>query len=371
MNKSVLIFENSNAPHESSVVSAAKVFSGMGFDVYLCLNNSSIGRLESARLGDVNVEILNISAPKNWFRLLSLKLKSRYVLYNTVLLRNIASVILLSLFGRGNIYYVRNINTWLKFPDVGRASLFNYTLGCIIHLGKRLLMLRSSAYVVGTYNLAANFREKVDYKCAVIPFNLFESANVIANQHLKVRLVIPGTIDFRRKNIRVIFDACSFLSREELQGIEVIFLGRPVSDQDAEFMVSFRHLLGDSLFYYNSYVDDSEFDRVMKSAHIVLGVLNNVYVDKYGNCEEYGRTKDTGVEAHAIAYAKPLFVNAGYTPDVYLKRLSVLFSDGEDLARKIRQFATGEMVFDLQDLVSDLSAYSVGHLSKNVRDFFS
>ena len=67
--------------------------------------------------------------------------------------------------------------------------------------------------------------------------------------------------------------------------------------------------LKESLIYYNRFIENGEFDAVLREATVLLGVLNVEFQDRF-NKEIYGQTKDTGIEAHAIAYSKPLIVNS-------------------------------------------------------------
>ena len=67
--------------------------------------------------------------------------------------------------------------------------------------------------------------------------------------------------------------------------------------------------------------------NVIKDKEAVFKKTLLNFQDKYGNREIYGLTKDTGIEAHAIAYAKPLFVNYDYQVDICLESTTIKFRD--------------------------------------------
>ena len=84
--KKIFIFENSNAPHETSIIGAVKIFKNIGFNVVLCLNSKSIERI--AKLGGINgIEVMNIGGLFGLFGFFRVLKSQDFVLFNTILLR--------------------------------------------------------------------------------------------------------------------------------------------------------------------------------------------------------------------------------------------------------------------------------------------
>jgi hypothetical protein len=115
-------------------------------------------------------------------------------------------------------------------------------------------------------------------------------------------------------------------SKDELENFKLILLGYPVDEKSKSFVKEWKKNIGDSLVFYDGFVPNDDFDNALETANVVMGSLNVNYSDRFYK-EIYGKTKDTGIEAHAIAYAKPLIINEQYSPDQFLKSSSLTFKD--------------------------------------------
>jgi hypothetical protein len=361
--KKIFIFENSNSPHETSVVSAIKMFSSLGFKIVLCLNKKSYNRL-SELLDLTNIEIIHINRWNGLIKFIIQYHKKHYTMFNTIALRGLLTICIASLFSNNRIYYLRNINSWFQRPSGNGIIFRNRVLGRILFFTKQWLIKGASLLVVGSYNMKLYLSQKTDIAVTIIPFNMFDKNNVNITSNDKFTFVVPGTIDLKRKDLSLIRDAMYLFSENDLSKFKLILLGRPISKDDNTFVKNWKIDMNDSLIYYSEFIDDNEFDMVLKNADIIMGVLNVNFQNKYGNQEIYGSTKDTGVEAHTIAYAKPLFVNYDYQVDICLDSTTVKFKDINDCYRKMRCLINKEIIFDSRELLSNSNNYEIDFLTK-------
>jgi hypothetical protein len=370
--KKIFIFENSNSPHESSVVSAIKIFSSLGFRIVLCLNKKSYSRL-SGLLDLTNIEVIHINRWNGLIKFIMQYHKKDYTLFNTVALRGVLTTCMASLLSKNRIYYLRNINSWLQKPSLDGIAFRYRILGIILFFVKQRLIGEASYLVVGSFNMKHYLTKKINKSVLVIPFSIFNKDNInkdninkdnINKTNNKFTFVVPGTIDLKRKDLSLIRDAMYLFSKNDLSKFKLILLGRPISEDDNTFVKNWKSDMSDSLIYYSEFIDDNEFNMVLKNADIIMGVLNINFQNKYGNQEIYGLTKDTGVEAHAISYAKPLFINFDYQVDANLDSTTIQFNDINDCYLKMRCLINKEITFDSRELLSNSNNYEIDFLTK-------
>jgi hypothetical protein len=332
--KQVYIFENSGSPHETAMLSAKVLFEESGFEVLFVVNSKSKSALQSFDPGkSFNIPFV-IDSFKDKLRFLWSGKKENIVFYNTVSARNCLFVAICSLFFSKNVFYIRNANSWFVRNSDTEGFLRSFVSTATYVLKRLVLRPRAHAYAVGSFNVAAYVKKNFSDHVAVVPFSMRddEVSSVPEQSHQGiVTLVIPGTIDLARKDLTIIRDAFLSLPSEKLEKVHLILLGRPVSENDLSFVSGWAEKTPRNLTFYKSFIPTEEFISVMKSATCILSSLNIEYHSKYYS-EIYGLSKDTGVEAHAIGYAKPLIVNSGYNTDAFLAGSTIHFKNSEDCA---------------------------------------
>jgi hypothetical protein len=280
--KKIFIFENSNSPHETSVVSSVRLFDSLGFRIILCLNKRSYSRL-SELLDLTNIEVIHINRWNGIIKFIMQFNKNDYTLFNTVALRSLLVTCIISLISKNKIYYLRNINSWFQRPLNNVLKFRHKAFGLILFLAKQLLIRNASLLVVASFNMKRYLHKKIDKPVSIIPFNIFDKNNLNTNNKGKFTFVVPGTIDLKRKDLTFIRDAMYLFSKDELNKFELILLGRPASEKDNAFVKNWKSGVGDSLIYYDEFIHDYEFNLVLKNADVIMGVLNINFQDKYGN----------------------------------------------------------------------------------------
>lgn len=360
--KKIFIFENSNSPHETSVISSVRLFHSLGFQIVLCLNNRSYSRL-SELLDLTNVEVIHINRWSGLKKFIMQYNKQDYTLFNTVALRSLFIICMTSLISKNKIFYLRNINSWFQRP-LGNVFKFRHkVLGWVLFLAKKWLIRDASSLVVASFNMKLYLQKKTDKPVSIIPFNMFDENNVNTINNDKFTFVVPGTIDLKRKDLSLIRDAMYLFSKNKLNKFKLVLLGRPISEEDNTFIKNWKNDVGDSLIYYDEFIHDNEFDMVLKNADVIMGVLNINFQNKYGNKEIYGLTKDTGIEAHAIAYAKPLFVNYDYQVDTCLESTTIKFKDINDCYRKMEDLINRDIKLDYEKSALNSCNYAMNNLT--------
>lgn len=333
MNK-IYIFENTNSLHvEESLITLKEIFSDKN-EVIFCLNNKAINRVhDNNNIMESCIPMTSYLESINFFRKID---DNDLVVYPTISARNICILFVLSLFVSKNIYYIRNSNSWLKYSNHQKNILFKLISNITTFFKKKLLKKAYQIFVANSnlknYLLSHNIENQIN----IVPYKFFDETNVKQlTTGTRFKFVVPGGIDLAKKDLTLIRSAVSYLSQSDMDKIEIILLGKPAKKSDLDFCNEWKKEVGNTLHFYTSFIPDNEFSNVMKDSHFVLSVLNIKHQDKY-NDEIYGVSKDTGVDAQAIAYGKPLIINSEFYVVNEIETSSVGFDSAEHLSKIIK-----------------------------------
>lgn len=335
MNK-IYIFENTDSLHvEESLMTLQEIFSSK-YEVKFCLNDKAIDRVRSnSKIMECCIPLISYYESIKFFREID---ENDLVIYPTISARNVFILFILSLFISKNIYYIRNSNSWLKYSDHQTNIVFKSVSSLTTYLKKYLLKRAHQVFVANSNLKNYLVSHGVEKQINIVPYKFFDESNIEPlTESNRLRFVIPGGIDLSKKDLRLIKNAVSFLSKLEISKIKIILLGKPANKTDREFCEQWKNEIGDTLHFYSSFIPDKEFTDVMKDSHFVLGLLNIQHQDKYNN-EIYGVSKDTGIDAQAIAYGKPLIINSEFCVVDEIKTSSVGFDNAENLAEIIKMY---------------------------------
>jgi hypothetical protein len=371
--KRAFIFEVSKAPHEFSIIGITKVFESIDFEVSLCLGKFPMKRLGNSLREKKERDVYFISKLFELITFLIQVKKEDVFIFNTVSFRSIFFITFVSMFSNKNIFYVRNGNSWFIYPNHSK-KIFNIVFGRIItFLKKRLLKKKGSIYTVQSYNCQKYLlNHNVTKPIFVTPFNMFIEDNLeLSKRDISKPFIflVPGTIDLNRKDLSRIKDASLLFSKEERATFKVILLGYPVDEKSKEFTKGWKDQLGDSLEYWDGFIDADEFEVKLKSADVIMGSLNIHYEDRFYK-EVYGQTKDTGIEAHAIAYARPLMVNEEYYNDEKINTSSVTYSDKKNCHNEMSSLINNKIRYEklLDQALINSRNYSLDVVASKVRE---
>jgi len=339
MNK-IYIFENTNSLHiEEALITMYSVFSG-DYEVQFCLSDKAIQRVK--KNDKIILNTINISKISSLLLFLKNIKNDDIVIYPTISVRNISLLYFLSFFINKNIYYIRNSNSWLKYANHQNNILFKLISNFTTFLKKRLLKKAYQIFVANS-NLK-NYLKLNDIKKTIniVPYKFFDKNNYYASVYTdRLSIVIPGGIDTSKKDLSLIRRATSNLTQSRKDKLTIVLLGKPNSEKDLVFCKEWKKEIGTSLVYFTNFIPDTKFSKILKEAHFVLGILTINYEDRY-NKEIYGVTKDTGVDAQAISYGKPLIINKEFNVAKEIVTSSIGFENSDNLSKILEQIIMSE-----------------------------
>jgi hypothetical protein len=255
----------------------------------------------------------------------------------------------MSFFINKNIYYIRNSNSWLKYAN--HQNKINYRIiSNIVTFIKKNLLKRAYQIFVANSNLQKYLNDN-DIKNIVniVPYKFFDIQNYNKiNNSNTINIIIPGGIDISKKDLPLIKKAFGMTDKYIQEKIKISLLGRPSRDIDKQFCEDWKKEIGSSLEYFEKFVSDEDFSQKLKESHYVLGILEINYEDKY-NKEIYGITKDTGVDAQAVAYGKPLIINAEFNVSKEIESSTIKFKNAENLANILTNIVEDNNYADIQE----------------------
>ncbi len=367
MKRNIFIFENTNSLHiEESLVTLLDIFKENN-NVQIVLNDKAYTRVSN------NSKLSNYIIKSNGvFELLSFIKqvhKDDIVIFPTISTRNISLLYFLSFFIKNNIYYIRNSNSWIKYANHQKEVKYKL-LSNITTFFKKQLLKKAYQIFVANNNLKSYLQKNgVENIINIVPYKIFdETYYKKSNYDKKINIVIPGAIDISKKDLPLVREATKLLSNEIKKKINLILLGKPSRDIDKVFCKEWKTEMGSSLTYYTEFISDDDFTSVLQEAHFILGVLEIEYEDKY-NKEIYGQTKDTGIEAQAIAYGKPLIINEEFQEIDEINSSTCKFKDFNELNNILEKITTSNYNEIATIALDNCKKISLEKIRKNMKDF--
>ena len=326
----IYIFENTSSLHaEEALITTYNILNRLDYEVSLCLGPRTAQRVANNEFLMAKDVILVPSLGK-LFKFISNVKKHDIVVYPTIAARNVVLLFIMNLFIAKNIYYIRSSNSWLKYSN-HQGGFGVKTIRLITHYIKKYLLKNAFQIFVANANIKAHLAQYTDKCINIIPYKLAEDNLSSPKFQTPLTYLIPGAVDTNKKDLNQIRQATALLTPQELENVKIVLLGRPSNPVDVKFCNQWKSEIGDSLTIYDKFIPTEEFDGQLKNAHYIIGILTIDYQDKY-NQEIYGVTKDTGVDAQAIAYGKPLIINKPFAILPEIASSSQLFGNPAELA---------------------------------------
>lgn len=122
-----------------------------------------------------------------------------------------------------------------------------------------------------------------------------------------IRLVVPGTVDVRRRDYEVVFELLEHCNRLSLP-VSITLLGGHYGDAGKQILEKcrqYKQQKDNLIFYETDIVDQPEFDRVMNESHFVFIPTQVETVLSDGIPETYGKSSSSGNLFDIIKHAKP------------------------------------------------------------------
>ena len=183
------------------------------------------------------------------------------------------------------------------------------------HIGKRYLLRLVKEFNVVSDTMISYLRDKTRGKKIIhnFPGAVFEHKNSSAAINESIHLVIPGSIDKRRRNYDMVFDLLR-LAEEKKLPLRITILGGYTDPYGAGIIQkarSFPTHYTTLSFYETDVVLQDEFDRQLNDAHFIYipSVINTTIC--FDIPEIYGLSKSSGNVFDVIKHAKPFIVPKG------------------------------------------------------------
>lgn len=215
------------------------------------------------------------------------------------------------------IVLLRNMRIILTLHDIN--SHFGFRpgktfRGWVRNTGKRILVSVVKEFNVVASTMIAYLRNKLPphKKVHCVPGSVFEEEKrprTIEGIGQRLKIVIPGSIDNRRRDYDLVFRLLEQINERKLK-ISIVLLGG-ISEYGTEILEKCKDYIASTaelLFFQTDIVDQPIFDREMDEADFIFipSVINTVVSD--GVPERYGLSISSGTIFDVIKHAKPMIV---------------------------------------------------------------
>lgn len=209
--------------------------------------------------------------------------------------------------------------------------------------------------------------------CASIPISSWNPDYQKQKVTDEIKITIPGTIDIRRRDYRIVLNAFMMLSSRLNQNITLTLLGRPKNNYGREIIAEFRKLQNKKLkvITFNQKVPMEEYNFHLKQTDFfILPIKIDTKYTIYR--ERYGYTKISGSINDMIIAGKPALINADYPLNDKLEQISEEFYNEVDLYNTLISWINEKTYLRLQEKVGEsLSFYSHENMKKYIIDVFT
>jgi arsenate reductase-like glutaredoxin family protein len=234
------------------------------------------------------------------------QLNIQLLFYNTISNNHLLHALLLK-----NHPSLRTVLTVHDINDLTRYTPAFTPGGFYRNIGRRQLLKHSSELNVISETMMPYLRDKIGKHHIIhnIPGAIFETEPATLTVSGAVNLVIPGTIDKKRRDYLQALELLIEADSVKLP-LNMTFLGSPYADYGKNILESARqlHLKYAKIHLYEAEVPQPEFDAVMKQSHFVFIPSVKKSYTSTGNWEIYGETKSSGGIFDAVRHGKPMIV---------------------------------------------------------------
>lgn len=185
----------------------------------------------------------------------------------------------------------------------------------VIHRGKKWLINKVDEFNAISDTMINYLKTKTSKKLINIPGGIFEEQCSPQSIATEIRLVVPGSLDKKRRNYEQVFELALLADQHQMH-LQIILLGGYVdefSNTIINRVVQSNYKYCKILYYDLPVVDQIEFDQQMTSSHFVF-IPSVINTNICGDIPEiYGLTKSSGNIFDVIKHAKPFIVPQALT----------------------------------------------------------
>jgi hypothetical protein len=232
---------------------------------------------------------------------------------------------------------LHDVNGYFSFEPSFRVRRW------VRYIGKKNLVRQVKEFNVVSSTMVEYLRNKLpsDKKVHCIPgcvFEQIEGEETTSPTMSPIKIVVPGTIDRRRRNYELVFDLLEKINKTSIE-VRVVLLGG-VSHEHGNSIIArcraYASRMSNLQFFERDVVEQPLFDHEMNEAHLVLipSVVNTVIAD--GISETYGLSISSGVIFDVIKHAKPFIVPRKLTVPADLNDSCFAYSSIAELAEFLK-----------------------------------
>ena len=217
-------------------------------------------------------------------------------------------------------YYLRQLkksSTILTLHDINGFFRYQSSLSIrrlVRYIGKRRLINIIPAFNVLSETLTSHLRSCIppSKKIFNIPGSFFDPERftpISFSAGETVSIVIPGSVDTRRRNYELVFDLLQAAQQRNIN-LSITLLGsfqKEHSESIQQKCNAYFQTNNNLHIYQSSIVDQPEFDRVIGKSHFVWIPLQPFNIINDGIKEQYGISTCSGNIADIIRHAIPFF----------------------------------------------------------------
>jgi len=223
------------------------------------------------------------------------------------------------------------------------------------YIGKRKLIRAIPWFNVLSETMIPHLRKKLPTTKVIfnLPGSLFYQENFVRKSYQDneiIRVVIPGSVDIRRRNYWQVFDLLK-LAKQRGIPVSITLLGSLKEKNNTKLFSSIRQWMQsnhDLHIYEVPVVNQKEYDRVMNDCHFIWIPLQPTAVVTDGTIEEYGTSICSGNMGDIIRYARPFLAPSFLQMDPALAESCLRYKTIDDIIARLESLSS-EIYDQLQD----------------------
>lgn len=251
-------------------------------------------------------------------------------------------------------FQIRQFLKWITFRLSGEAYR------------QKQWVQKSNNIIFSSYNMKKYYLENTSSNSwpnpMVIPSGHHISIQINKYQSEKLKIGIPGNINFLKKDYKVLSDGLKYFAESHRGDAELIFMGKC----DASVRKLIRNMetgfsgSGINIVTYPDYLPHKEYVTILHSLDLMI--WNFKKIKPYGPFNEiFGYTTESGAVGDMIKYGIPSVIPDFYPIARELEKLVVRFSDSHSLATAITKIETRKKIFSNP---ADLSSWQYPNIGK-------
>jgi glycosyl transferase family 4 len=369
----IVIFETE---HFETAFTVIRLFDLPGNKITIYTSKEAFTRLNDLLLDNThrfNWEILPRSNRFRLFNLLHYELKKQdpdILWLNTVTSNHLLWALISRLLHfKKIILTVHDINCLFE-------SRFRFSFRhAIVHWGKKWLIERVNEFNVISDTMVSYLGKHVkEKKIYNIPGAVFPGSSVRQSLAGQLQIVVPGSIDPKRRNYEQVFELATMADKEKM-ALQIVLLGGYSSDYGktiVERAKQFGSEFCQILAYHTKIVDQVEFDKQIEAAHFVF-IPSVIHTKICGEIpEEYGKTKSSGNIFDVVKHAKPFLAPGALTIPANLQTSCFRYNSPADILNFFKKLISEPRNYDQwqKNAVTNSHQYTIEKVRERNLDLF-